>query len=70
MSLTCIAILVLFDSIFTQLQRKLGIFYEAAGHKIGDCFGKVYATRICVDLATGCFWDEEARSLHMRKLGL
>jgi len=34
-----------------KLKCKLGIIYEA-GHKIGDCFGKGYANRICVDLAT------------------
>ena len=35
----------------TKNRRKLGLTYKA-GHKKGDYFGKGYATRLCVDLAT------------------
>ena len=37
-----------------------GLTYEA-GHKKGDCFGKGYATRLCVDLATAAGMDNAAR---------
>ena len=44
----------------TKNRRKLGLTYEA-GHKKGDCFGKGYATRLCVDLATAAGMDNAAR---------
>jgi len=44
----------------TENRRKLGLTYEA-GHKKGDCFGKGYATRLCVDLATAAGMDNAAR---------
>ena len=43
----------------TKNRRKLGLTYEA-GHKKGDCFGKGYATRLCVDLATAAGMDNAA----------
>jgi hypothetical protein len=44
----------------TKNRRKLGLTYKA-GHKKGDYFGKGYATRLCVDLATASGMDNAAR---------
>ena len=44
----------------TKNRRKLGLTYKA-GHKKGNCFGKGYATRLCVDLATAAGMDNAAR---------
>ena len=44
----------------TKNQRKLGLTCKA-GHKKGDYFGKGYATRLCVDLATASGMDNAAR---------
>ena len=44
----------------TTNRRKLGLTYKA-GHKKGDYFGKGYATRLCIDLATASGMDYTAR---------
>ena len=49
--LMCVSFYIASHILGTKNRRKLGLTNKA-GHKKGDYFGKGYATRLCVDLAT------------------